>query len=74
MQRSVRGPALMPLPHRLPRPEPCRQLPPLDPARSGPTKEAHRRAIYRSDGLLRSVAGRDLGDVGDGEVRPRVTA
>jgi hypothetical protein len=27
-------------------------------ARSGPTKEAHRRAFYRSDGLLRSVAGR----------------
>jgi hypothetical protein len=26
-------------------------------ARSGPTKEAHRRAINRSGGLLRSVAG-----------------
>jgi hypothetical protein len=27
-------------------------------ARSGPTKEAHRRALNRSGGLLRSVAGR----------------
>src|SRR5215212_9064370 len=27
-------------------------------ARSGPTKEAHRRALDRPDGLLRSVAGR----------------
>jgi hypothetical protein len=26
-------------------------------ARSGPTKEAHRRALNRSGGLLRSVAG-----------------
>jgi hypothetical protein len=26
-------------------------------ARSGPTKEAHRRALDRPDGLLRSVAG-----------------
>jgi hypothetical protein len=26
-------------------------------ARSGPTKEAHRRALYRSGGLLHSVAG-----------------
>jgi hypothetical protein len=26
-------------------------------ARSGPTKEAHRRAMNRSGGLLRSVAG-----------------
>jgi hypothetical protein len=30
-------------------------------ARSGPTKEAHRRALYRSDGLLRSVAGQGHG-------------
>jgi butyrate kinase len=30
-------------------------------ARSGPTKEAHRRAIYSSGGLLRSVAGRTYG-------------
>jgi hypothetical protein len=28
-----------------------------DSARSGPTKEAHRRALDRPDGLLRSVAG-----------------
>ena len=28
-----------------------------DSARRGPTKEAHRRALNRSDGLLRSVAG-----------------
>src|SRR5215212_9639253 len=30
-------------------------------ARRGPTKEAHRRALNRSDGLLRSVAGRGHG-------------
>jgi len=32
-------------------------------ARSGPTKEAHRRAIYSSGGLLRSVAGQGHGRV-----------
>jgi hypothetical protein len=32
-----------------------------DSARSGPTREAHRRAFYRSDGLLRSGAGRGHG-------------
>src|SRR5215218_5549389 len=30
-------------------------------ARRGPTKEAHRRALDRPDGLLRSVAGRGHG-------------
>ena len=30
-------------------------------ARRGPTKEAHRRAINRPDGLLRSVAGQGHG-------------
>src|SRR5215218_10199456 len=30
-------------------------------ARSGPTKEAHRRAMNRSGGLLRSVAGQGHG-------------
>ena len=30
-------------------------------ARSGPTKEAHRRALNRPDGLLRSVAGQGHG-------------
>ena len=30
-------------------------------ARSGPTKEAHRRALNQPDGLLRSVAGQGHG-------------
>jgi hypothetical protein len=30
-------------------------------ARRGPTKEAHRRALNRPDGLLRSVAGQGHG-------------
>ena len=32
-------------------------------ARSGPTKEAHRRALNQPDGLLRSVAGQGHGRV-----------